>query len=36
MSCGGKAKMSLMGLMEEVTIHQVGKTKGISSTHSNP
>src|SRR5690349_2323280 len=28
--------MSLIGFSDEVSIHQVGNTKGISSTHSSP
>ena len=35
-SGGGKAKMSLIGLTDDVTIHQVGNTNGTSSTHSSP
>jgi hypothetical protein len=36
MMSGGKAKMSEIGLTELVTIHQVGKTKGMASTQSRP
>src|SRR5438445_9013308 len=35
-NCGGNTKMSLIGFSEDVSIHQVGNTKGISSTHSSP
>jgi hypothetical protein len=33
---GGKAKMSEIGLIDEVTIHQVGNTKGMSRTEISP
>jgi hypothetical protein len=36
MRSGGKAKIWLIGLTEEVTIHHVGKTKGTASTQSRP
>lgn len=35
-SLGGKAKISLTGLNDEVTIHQVGKTNGTHNRHSRP